>query len=75
VSATSSRKQKLQRPYGVGNLTRVLIVFRLPGRGVNAAAVRSRSGLSPWLVPFTAAVSYHDLVVLKKLIEAESCAP
>jgi len=53
----------------------VLIVFRLPGRGVNAAAVRSRSGLSPWLVPFTAAVSYDDLVVLKKLIEAESCAP
>jgi NADPH:quinone reductase-like Zn-dependent oxidoreductase len=39
------------------------------------ALVRSRSGMSPWLVLFLARVRYEDLVVLTELVEAGKLCP
>jgi NADPH:quinone reductase-like Zn-dependent oxidoreductase len=39
------------------------------------ALVRSRSGISPWLVPVLAKVRHEDMVVLKELVEAGKLRP
>jgi len=39
------------------------------------ALVRSRSGISPWLVPVLAKVRHEDMVVLKDLVEAGKLRP
>jgi NADPH:quinone reductase-like Zn-dependent oxidoreductase len=39
------------------------------------ALVRSRSGISPWLVPVLAKVRREDMVVLKELVEAGKLRP